>query len=377
MNILPKRVHVYPVPRISVQGRNNYYLETTNGRRIPTGRTFARKAIKQYCFDTAKDSKKLETGLDRNIPNPFKENPELITSTWQDEKWIKTKDEITYQTFLEVLDNVPKGTYTSNKNVTKAFDLHPDKPPTFLEKFRATFKDGTNILDLSTSEGRLMYFLVKNNKKFAKTREEINPSLHDFYIGVENEALVQKKKKLDIIREAMSAVNDVISNNDPFVAHQLATIFKLISAPKISKEVTEEKLTDFVYSSTNNQLDNCRKVIDYYKKLKKGDEAASEVYIEYMVQSALNVRSFGISNSDYIWFAQKGVDNLFNLGKRLDKIHEMFLASFIVFDPDLDDDNIYGQLSRELDKKGVVTFEAIMPKTTEKKTKRGRPSKND
>lgn len=356
---IPSKLFVYPVNRASVQGRHAYQFELEDGTTRPAGRTFARDATKSYSFPSSADNTTLDTGLEKMVTNPFlnSENEQYIGSHWLDQKDDLTDEsknpELSIQTILEVIDNVPKGEYTSRRSAVKAFDTSKDRKSTFLERFRVQLKDGTNVFTADTKDGRLSILLLKRNNAVAPSKEESNDSLHDFYIGSEHEGLQERKRKRDIIGDAIRNLKDVFDKYNDFTVYQLASVLKVVKGNTMSPVITKDKLEDYVWREGKDQLDRAKKTTTYAKKLLSGKEGVEQIYTEYLVQKAIDNRVLLLDGGRFIWPSKKGIDNLYNLGRNKNTILNMFQDHYRTYDPDLEGENLYGDLISELKEKGV------------------------
>lgn len=359
ISFLPSKMFVYPGPRVSPQGRNNYSFVRSDGTQVPAGRTFARKADKRYCFPLDKSGMKLKTGLDTLIDNPF-QNEEFVNKYVKDQ-WasrvdeLTGKEQITMQTYLEVVHNRKPGTYTDEKQISQPFDVEA-KENTFFEKYSVSLKDGTNIFTSDTIDGQIAMLCMKMSLSIANSKEEYNPSFHDFYIGQEHEAAQEKATKRQKQAKAIATISNIRDNFDDFVEYQIAVVLRLVHGP-VNPIVVREKIDNYLWVQDKGLIERLEKFQSVTKDIKK-KESMERLYLRYIFQQALNTRVISIAGGSFIWHSKKGIQNLYNLGTKESTILNMFYTEMQVYDPSLKADNFYGDLINELLGKGVKLLEA-------------------
>lgn len=355
MTFLPKRMFVYPAPRQSAQGRSSYSYVTQDGTQIPAGRTFAKQATKTYMFPSSYDNSKINTGLSEHIENPFL-NKEFADKYIKDE-WLSEKDHlttaetVTKQTYFEVVHNRPKGTYTDEKKVKEPFDTETTDN-NFFERFSVSLVDDTNIFVEDSADGALAMMLMYQNPRIAKSKDECNPSVHDFYIGQEHQALIEKSNKRQKASRAVAKLQSIKDNYDSFTMYKLGIVLGLVKGVSINHQVVADKLDDYIWTQTKDYLQRLDKFMEV-AKLVDDDKGIARLNMIYMIKQSLNTNVMSISNGSYIWHSQRGIDNLYNLGTKEEAIYSMFAQEYVRYNPDLKDDNFYGKLVEELKSKGV------------------------
>lgn len=359
---LPQSMHVYPAPRVSPQGRGGYVYVKEDGTQIPAGRTFAKQAEKRYCFPTSKDGLKLETGLNELISNPFT-NDEIADKYIKDQ-WasrrdeLQGKDQITLQTYFEVLHNRPPGTYTDEKKVRRPFDTKAEEN-TFFESYSVALSDGTNIFTSDSIEGQLNMILMKASPSVANSKEECNNALHDFYIGAAHEAVIETQNKRKVQGRAIARLNNIYDNYPDFIVYQIATVLELVKGP-VNAVMTRNVLDDFLWKQDKTLSDRISRFNKVTDKI-DSREGMEELYLRYVLQQAINTNCLGIENGNYIWYAKKHVKNLYNLGTNSSKVFNTFAIEMNKYDPNLEVENFYGDLIEELRYKGVKLIEEEKP----------------
>lgn len=359
ISVIPDKMFVMPVPKVSPQGRHNYSFVKPDGTKIPAGRTFARRAEKRYCFPLSSDGMKIDTGLDVLVDNPFAENAEFsnkyIKDQWIDKKeMLVTKEQITLQTYLEVIHNRPPGTYTSEKKVRKALDSDAVEN-NFFENFSVAFEDGTNVLTSETIEGQLAMLLVKRNPSFAASKSVCNPSLHDFYIGEEHEAVIEKTNRRKNQARAIARLQTIKDHFDEFTLYQIAIVLRLVKG-RVNHNIVEKLLDDYLWEQTKDLEQKLSKFERLVKDIEKS-ENKQRLYLWYIFQQAINERVIGIVNGNYLWHSKKHIQNLYNLGTKQDAILNQFYTEMLAYNPDIEAENFYGDLLVELENKGVKLIE--------------------
>lgn len=346
---LPSSMFVYPGPRLSVQGRGEHVFVKQDGTKVPAGRTFHKNATKDYCFPLESNGLRLDTGLDEFIDNPFKIKDfadKWIRDYWTTEERLRTDDTITKQTYLEVMHNRPKGTYTSEKKVTKPFDKDATES-TFLESFRVSLKDGPNVYTIGNPDDEISMILIKRHPKFSPTKDAFNGSQHEFYIGKENEARAETQLKRDKKRKALVALDSLIDDYTDFEMYQIAIVMQL-ALGDMSKAGVREKIEDFVWKEDNKSPERWDQFLNTFKYL-DSTEGLERLYTRYVFQQAINNRIISVLNGSFIWHSKKGVQNLYNLGTKEKVVLNMFHSEM----QNNDEDGFYHDLLRELKTKNV------------------------
>lgn len=355
---LPSTMFVYPGNRVSPQGRHNYSFVKNDGTSIPANRTFARQAEKRYCFPLSPDGMKINTGLDELVDNPF-QNEEFAKKYIKDQWFgkseeLKAKEQITRQTYLEVLHNRPPGTYTNEKKVFKALDADA-RENNFFESYSVALQDTTNVFTADTLDGVLAMLCMKVNPSIAPSKAEYNPSFHDFYIGQEHEAAVETANRRQKQSSAIAKLANIKDESDTFILYQIATVLRLVNGP-VSPVIVNDKLDDFLWNQDKTLNDRLKR----FEELVKGintQEGRERLYLRYVFQSALNTHIISIANGNFLWHTKRNIPNLYNLGTKESAILNMFSTEMSTYNPDLPVENFYGDLIMELKYKGVRLIE--------------------
>lgn len=337
-------VFVLPVKRVSVQGRGNYTISLPDGTKVPAERTFHRDVQKTFAFASNKEGTKLITGLEKLIDNPYYQQelddlPEEIRpkGDWaiKYEELLKPRQQITLQTFYEVLDNVPLGTYTSEKSkitMVNSFgfnSMFKEWTPTYLENFRIYLKDGTNVFTNKTSRGRLAIQLLRNHPRIAKSSSEVNINVHDFYIATEEESYINKRDSRKLVSKGAVALEKLAtaSEEDPFLLQMVAGAVGILKGVNTSRYKILDMLDNYIWEEKNinreKQEDRIRKFIDIVSLIDT-KEGRDKIYVKYLITMALQTNTFAISNGSIFWLSKRD-SNLFELGRDMQKIETGFL----------------------------------------------------
>ncbi len=361
-----EKIYVASVPRKSVQGRDQYSYKNDDGTSIPAGRTKAKGVSIPVGFIQRGNT--LITGLDEMVINPFygmelNEVPQdlKIGANWYSKfGMISGQKSISRQTLYEIYDDVAEGTYTSQVNIPSMAEIMNDAKRlaaveyTELASFRIYLNEGINVFDSSTSRGRLAIQVCKNHPKIAKDKNQINESVHEFYIAEEEESVRETNRKMDMVMEGLQKLGDLFSKYDMFTRYQVAIILDVVGGD-VSDSLVEMNLKTFIWDQKSNrqgtQLERISKFLELYDLLVKDKD---RVYIKYLIRSAVNSGVMNLVSGQYIWKSQKGIENLYKLGTSAIKVENMFFAEMEAFDPDVNsEDNAFNRLHTELKNKGI------------------------
>lgn len=381
MFTLPEKMFIYPVQRESVQGRNNYMFVKADGSKVPANRTFSRGAHKYYSFPSSADNMSIVTGMNEQMDNPFKMEAHQvhIGSSWHDRaKELIERDSISVQQYLEVMDNQEPGTYTSTKRITQPFKQRAaDKwEATFLERFRFSFEDNTNVLVSTNPEHRIAMMMARVSPRIANSRDEINPSMHDFYIGQEYEAIRAKRGKRQVIGKAIGMLEELAEKHDAFWMYQLGVIIGEVRVDT-PPAIVRDRLEDYLWSQRKDQVQRCEKFIRLVGEFFKDQAGKEATYTRYLMAQAVSTRVWALRTGEYYWTSKKGT-NFYRLGRKVEPILRMIHDEFSKFTADPDTDNVYADLISELKLKGarVVENKSFRQETRAKNRKTG-PAKEE
>lgn len=363
---MKKTIIVKPVPRISAQNRHEYYYRDGETA-IPAGRTKARNAADRYGFVSAKDGKNLKTGMDKIITNPYynKSIDEVAENIRPKGEWelqyeqLSSTEKITMQTYLEIVHNQPKGTYSpvrTMSDMTKMKPLNKEHLSSFLEEFGCRLVDGTNIFTSGTPDNDLAILVVENHPKIAPSREDVNPDMHNFYIANVDEELVEETKLKDRFMELVAAGQDLLDNMDSFVAYQVGVILKLFKGkPTMTaiRKVIQEFVTTQARTEKGTLEERYQMFMEIYKLAKGDTEARAKMYVMYLIRQAINESIFHVSKGSYFWVSQKDNENWYALGSSYKTIIDRFIQEYVAYDPGIVPENFFAYLEEEVGRKNL------------------------
>ena len=362
-----KKIYVLPVPRESAQGRGSYSLVSSSGNYIPMGRQVAKGVTITLGFvERAESPSRLYTGLDDLVTNPYYEQElgslpsDIRPGTLWEAKYptISKMEKISKQTLFEILDNVPENFYTASKNIGGMYTMYDGttdnkEQPNFLEKFKIYLEDGVNVFTSETSRGRLGIQVCETHPLVARVKEQINPDIHRFYIGSEQEALVEKNERRSVQTKALGKLAKVYEEYPEFLAYQFAIVLDLVKGTVTNASV-KLALDDFLWEqkktaegTLDERITRFNSIFDEFEKDK------DMLNIRYLVKQAFNANVISNVGGSMFWRSKKSIENLYKLGTNIGKIETMFYNELLRYDPMSEEDNWYIELVNELESKGV------------------------
>jgi hypothetical protein len=365
-------IYVNPIPRISAQGRHKqlFTLISKTGEAVPTTAMNKNKEFgvpSEYSFRLNPNTNKLTTGLDKLIENPFKglEPSSIMEEYSLGQEWLKIleqlvkQEQIKLQTKFEIMDNVAYNFYTSDVTGTifqSNWKANLDKPRNFLETFKIILYDGPNSFSDDSPRGRLALALIKNHPKIAKTKVEANTAVHDWYISEENEALLEKVKKRDVIEDAIWKWGELKNKSTPYIIYQLGSLLKtydgnVIIKGKMNDASVKSQVSDYLNDSTSHQMDNIEKFNKLYSMLETKDDK-QRFQAMYIIQQALNTSVIGIRDGFYIWHSKSAQDNIYK-HTSYDALVSTIQREYVNYNPKDTVANWYKDLYDEVSNKGA------------------------
>lgn len=356
-----EKIFVISVQRPSAQGRSHYEYRGSDGSSLSLSRTRARGAVVPVKFHRIDN--RLITGLEQNVTNPFK-GLECKASNWLNNwKAIEDADELSLQQVYEIKDNAVPGTYTSivtTPTMIQAMNAGTklveriENERTYLENFTCYLEEGVNVFSAETERGRWTIQLCKNHPIVAKSGNEVNHDLHEFYIGEEEEAVKEKVEKRNTVMVGLSNLGTLVKNYPHFTQQQVMTILKLNYADT-SEKTTLSNLQEYVFEDRKTGLGTQVERIENFNKLYELlEKEPDRVYIKYLVEQAIKNYVILLEGGKYIWRSQKGIDNFYSLGVKGHTVENLFLQEYELYDPkDPNPDNAYFKLTNELKGFGV------------------------
>ena len=367
---MKKKAYIVPVYGTSVLRRNESKVQLDNGIVIEKKSHKAGGIDIPVPFRKEPGTNKMITGLDELVENPWHEDmkPDYVNlgSYWRDkENYLKSRESITLQEYLEIEYNLKPGTLDDTSGVKTMAELHlkprrefENQKPSMIDDFYKRFSfDHITTLDAGKSlEDALAIQLAENQPSiFAPNRESVNKNKHSFWIAYEEDDIEVIRTERKQMQKAVSQLEDMQTNNSDFTLYQMSVILEIIKGNATTKQVNSA-LEDYLWmpkkTEYGTQSTRVLKFKERYNLLKK-DAVAFEV--EYMFRQALNSGVFKINKADnsIYWTSQRGVDNFYNLGRNIKNIKGRIYKERASFDEALDTDNMYGMLYEDLQNNNI------------------------
>lgn len=379
-----KVVFVNPVPRVSPYGfdKHVYTIKSSTGEVMTTvnmGRTKGYNrhgsAVEYYMFPIDYDKNRLVTGLDNLIINPFKgmdvydlKSTYKLNATWSDEilESITTKSKITEQTYYEIKHGTDYDFYTSEVRGGTIFTTKmgadmtnaiKNSQPTFLQKFKYTFKDQANRIESGTQRTDLALKLIKVHPAIAPSKNEANAAQHRFFISEENEELQEKLAKTQFINEAIYKLHLLTTKNSEFNIYRIASLLttrgeKPLIKGEVAKDTVVYRLNDFIHNSGSRQSSNIEQFLDVYDMF--STKETKELFdVTYILQQAVNYDIITPVDGYYVWHSKYEQANLYKLGTDRNKVIQFFIKEKSKASGDTEITNWYTELEKELLERGA------------------------
>lgn len=347
-------IFISPVERVSALGRDRqvytYIDEQTKELKTgqPMRKTKAQDAGVTLTFIPDYENLRYITGLWEEIENPYYEDPNVPES-------ISKSKKITKQNLLEIKHNVLLNTYTSQMTgggIFKASRSKEKVETTFIEKFAVVLYDRPNRFTDETPRGELAITMLKNHPRVAPSKDEVNPSLHWFYISQENEEISEQMKRQDLIDSCTFEKITLFRQSSEMTTYKVGSLCLYsdgIPAVKgnMSFDAVKQQINTYL-SAGKSQSHNCNKFLTIMELLKENKDLFE---IKYLVQQALNTDVIKIRDGYVFWTSQKDKPNLYKWSS-LEKL-EGYLTQEMLSQTTEDVQNGYSDLVKELIKKGV------------------------
>lgn len=370
-------IWVNPVPRIPTQGRDKQsftFVDPKTGEVITTramNKTREIGSVARYAFVPDYATGKYRTGLEEQIPNPFKDSDvqELMTRFSLTQEWqyvlpkLTQQDKITKQTYYEIIHGQKPDYYDTAVDIENSvFRFYPGKykreglpKASFISNFNISCYDGPNRFSDETPRGMMAIQLIKNHPKFAPNKQMLNTSLHDFYISEENEAAMEKLRKDEIVDNAIARKVALFKSTNSFKPYQVACLLmKDTQKPLLSGEANEtlvkQQLNAYL-GEGKNQLANIE-AFNQLLDLLEGKETRNRFEVLYLLRQAQNVGLITQSNGVTWWLSQRDTDKY--KWDSYTKLTNFLVQEFITYLPDEESQtNYYKILVDELTAKNV------------------------
>jgi len=297
------KVFVKLVSRPSAQKRQGYITRNGVKSNIDQPKAIGLNKSGGFCFAVSMNTKtkKLNTGLDKMVENPFYKLPDSIPSEWRNSK-IEEKEKISKQEYFEIKMNKPAGFL--NSDTRKPFEHLPGKNLTYLQDFKKLFYD-TTVLDLDLVEDELTYHLLlqAHPDKCASSEDELTP-FSRIYISKVNEDDIKISKKNDIIEDAIYKVVKLKQEQSESVIRKFATILEIIKGD-LALEKVKNSISDYVKLQNSKQFERIEKFDKLYAQTQ--DAKGMEIFEgKFLLQYAINNRVISDYQGKYIWASKKG-----------------------------------------------------------------------
>jgi hypothetical protein len=361
---------ITPVAHESVQGRGQYMFIKADGTTVNAERSFARTVEKRYNFPRKPDGHYLKTKLSRMIPNPWYDkdvntiNDDLPEHYHVGADWIPKigdivkLEQISKQQELEIRFNLVENALTAKCNLdSRPSNRGPNDKANMLEAFTIILYDGPNRFDNTSLRGCLAMELAKVHSRIAESKLRVNPSKHHFYISAENEEVIEKNRRQEIINDAITDLTLLRRQHTQFMRYKIAVILGLVKG-SVSADTLKEALNDYIGKVNNRQLDNIKKFNELITLVNLGQEGLDQLHIKYLAKQALDMNIIGSSAGTYTWYSKKDYPNVYNLGSNYNKVLKFFSDEELKYDEDSPEGNWYYELIKELKVKGVQIEEA-------------------
>lgn len=367
-------VIVYPVEKESVQKRHmTPVVSGAKGKLEETGnlkRYFREAGHTPIKFMIDRNTGKYKTGLEEVVTNP------LYNLDYQEQKakyklsqeWDKNnllekvlaKEKIDKQTLYEILDGQDPDTY-HNRPMNDMLSFvtgtqEKRQPSSYIEKSEFTlYTQGSNVFTTETSRGRLAIQCVKNQSCVALDKLSINNSVHDWYIGRENEAEHDRAKMESIINDAIFELVSLTKKYPPFDLYRLAIQLEdkqshlSIAKGELNNDIVVDKINQFIKSKSRVQEENIESFKD---KVKEFYEQPELFQIKYMVQQGINSRVLGRKDGQFLWHSQVNGNKAWHAWKN----QELFTDAMLQESKNsLEKGNYFVEFEEELKSKGIKT----------------------
>lgn len=231
-----KKVFIKTIPRETATKISDYRNESGERSTKLNKTKMGRCKTKLDCPYSSK-THKLITGLDipynvDGVTNPYKDSGKLP----QEFAYLKDKEQITVQEYMEVKHGVKKDYYTSRpaKGRDNFNTKGSDRP--FFWDFAFTMNDGSTMLDLDNRNDELAYHMFKSPeyRKVANSEQEWRQHKYpyaQFYISYENEGE-------EIKFESKKRLNRAVAILEGEQLQDVETMKKFVKVLKLAKDIS-------------------------------------------------------------------------------------------------------------------------------------------
>jgi hypothetical protein len=365
------RLIIKPVPRDSVQRRHLTPVRVWDPEKktlVDTGQvtaqTKAKGAVEILSFIPNLQTGKFATGLEEIVPNPFKDmeilalkGRYLLSDEWDlVAPQIVKSDKIMRQTWYEILDSVGPNSYTPlmprNIQTIGPMRVTSDEkvPRTFIETFKVTLVDGANVFLWDHSRSRMAIQLLKNHIAVAPTREVANPTLHNWYIALEDEEELSRIEIDDLENDAIAELVMLQKNAPEDRMYKLAVVLDLARG-EMSPLVVKDMLNRYIKNKTSDKKSRIEKFTDTVSILK---EQEGRFNVMYAVTQAINV-SLMVFDAGFLYWRSKADQAQIYRWRSREELIAFLEGEYAKYKPKSKDNgvNYYADLLAELETRGV------------------------
>lgn len=371
-----RKIWVNPVERSSPQGRHKQMYVTQIGDTM-TPVTAMRKSREwgttvEYAFPYNAGKNKLHTLLDRQILNPIKDmTPDQVLQLYNVHvdyiprlDAIVEQKSITEQTLLEIKHGQFPNFYTDSVAYTMLnlpSDISKYDTLTYLQRLKLILYPRPNLFTTETPRQELLVKMVEalvDADIIAKSSNEYNASLHNFYVSEDNEFEVNFARKREKIEEAMYNLYYLKKKTTPFTCYKVACVLRekdgrIITQGDVSEEFVSKALSNYIGDNNPNQDINIETFNEVFSMI-NDPENAERLDIMYLIQQALNTNVISHRDNTYIWHSKAGTPDVYKLGTSYDKLVAFFLKEYKQYNPkDKTITNWYKDLRAEVESKNI------------------------
>lgn len=208
------------------------------------------------------------------------------------------------QTKLERKWNKPNG-YFTNEPATRG-DVNEEKR-TYFQRKVWPLNDGSTVLDLSTMDGEMGYYVMLASSRVANSEKEWKMHLWpkaEWYIALENESDQIKYQKNSTKVKAFAALEN--TELTPTYKRKLAVLLELIDTKTVvTNEQLENILFEYIDKSTYIPGSNIDKFNELYKLLSTAT-GREEFEARFLLKQAIDVRIVYEKQGTYTWVRAQG-----------------------------------------------------------------------
>lgn len=247
-------------------------------------------------------SRKLATGLDQEIDNPYKGQP--INNP--DFQFLSIQDKVLRQHVIEYKFNRNKGDLDNTPaDVTNKKHL---ENPSFFQTFVWQLNDGLTIFDLNNFSDLIAYYCMLASKRFANSKKEYESGKFpyaDYYIASVDEGEHEKYSKKQFKDKAKAQLSMGVVADSETQKKFVKLLLPSIAKGKLTNEQAYNSLSESI--DTNERYKDGEEFITKFNKLVSllGD-APGKARFNALVVLQEGIHTFTISEKagTYTWIAK-------------------------------------------------------------------------